>query len=111
MSAPFIIDHANSKIHRFKISQFLFSQNQHGREKRKNLHHVRRLLLGYLEVNEQSGIMSSDIVHLHHVRPVDQLLELSHRQTIQLPELLLRHLGGLRGLLVGREGVREGERR
>ena len=62
-------------------------------------------------MNEQSGIMSSDIVHLHHVRPVDQLLELSHRQTIQLPELLLRHLGGLRGLLVGREGVREGERR
>ena len=51
-------------------------------------------------MNEQSGIMSCDIVHLHHVRPVDQLLELSHCQTIQLPELLLRHLGGLCGLLV-----------
>ena len=62
-------------------------------------------------MNEQSGIMSSDIVHLHHVRPVDQLLELSHCQTTQLPELLLRHLGGLCGLLVGREEVREGERR
>ena len=72
-------------------------------------------------MNEQSGIMSCDIVHLHHVRPVDQLLELSHCQTIQLPELLLRHLGGLRGLLVeggsevgreerGREGEREGGR-
>ena len=61
-------------------------------------------------MNEQSGIMSCDIVHLHHVRPVDQLLQLSHCQTTQLPELLLRHLGGLCGLLVGREEVREGER-
>ena len=40
-SAQIIIDHANSKIHRFKISQFLLSQNQHGRGKRENLHHVK----------------------------------------------------------------------
>ena len=32
-SAQIIIDHANSKIHMFKISQFSFSRNQHGREK------------------------------------------------------------------------------
>ena len=35
-----IIDHANSKIHLFKILQFLFSRNQHGHEKRENVHHV-----------------------------------------------------------------------
>ena len=40
-SAQIIIDHANSKIHRFKISQFLLSQNQHGRGKRENLHHAK----------------------------------------------------------------------
>ena len=38
VSARMITDHANSKIHRFKILQFLFSQNQHGR---KNLHRAK----------------------------------------------------------------------
>ena len=31
-SAQIIIDHANSKIQGFKISQFSFLRNQHGRE-------------------------------------------------------------------------------
>ena len=41
MSARIIIDHANSKIHWFKISQFLFAQNQHGRKKHENFHHAK----------------------------------------------------------------------
>ena len=40
VSARIIIDHANSKIY-----QFIFSCNQHGHEKRKNLHHVKNFLL------------------------------------------------------------------
>ena len=32
---------SSSKVHRFKISQFLFSRNRPGREKREYLHHAK----------------------------------------------------------------------
>ena len=52
-------------------------------------------------------------MHLHHIRSVYQLLQLSHTQSVELTELLLGKFSGLLGSFIlegGRDGVREGER-
>ena len=43
----------------------------------------------HLEVNKQFGVLSCDIMHLHHIWSVDQLLQLSHRESVQLAQFLL----------------------
>ena len=76
---------------------------------------LREIWCPYFEQDEQFGVLGGDIVHLHHVRSVHQLLQLGHRQSVQLAQLLLRHLGWLLGLLEwrqrgrGRGEGREGE--
>ena len=74
---------------------------------------LRKIWCPYFEQDEQFGVLGGDIVHLHHVRSVHQLLQLGHRQSVQLAQLLLRHLGWLLGLLEWRQrgrGRGKGER-
>ena len=53
-----------------------------------------------LQVNQQPGISGRHVVHLHHVRPRHQLLQLRHAQTVELLQLPLAHLRLVRlGLL------------
>lgn len=51
-----------------------------------------------LELHQQLGVARRDVVHLHHVGPRHQLLQLRHRQ----PGQLLQFPFGQTLLLVGR---------
>ena len=67
--------------------------------RRKGVHRVSHEQ--HLEVDEQSGVMGRNVMHLHHVWSVHQLLQLSHCQPIHLAKLLLGQLGRLLGFLRG----------
>ena len=71
-------------------------RRQLGKGPQKQLHYVFLFQpppplpsLPHLEVNKQFGVLSCDIMHLHHVWSVDQLLQLSHRESVQLAQFLL----------------------